>query len=415
MGDRIWGALAASAAAPNGLRADAEQRLTDFADLLSTAIVNTESHERLAAQASTDPLTGLANHRTFHDRLRAEVARANRHGRSLTLALIDVDHFKQINDSAGHETGDRVLAAIGERLRSAARAEDLLARIGGDEFALLLPESDRMEALSAVERARQLVAGESYGPWRVTISAGICDLATAGDAEEIFRLADGALYWSKAHGRDVSWIYDPDVVRELSAEERADRLQRSQALIGLRALARAIDAKDPVTREHSERVAALAGRLAEQRGWTPDRVALLSEAALVHDVGKIGVPDHLLVEPGPLTADEMEQVRAHARLSAEIVDEVLGPEQVEWIRAHHERPDGRGYPRGLHDAEIAEGAALLAVADAWDVMTRSRPYSPPMPADEAMAEMRTLVGRQFKPYAVAALVALADAGALVSA
>jgi putative nucleotidyltransferase with HDIG domain len=253
------------------------------------------------------------------------------------------------------------------------------------------------------------VSTQPFGPWRVTISAGICDLATAGDAEEIFRLADGALYWSKAHGRDVSWIYDPEVVRELSAEERANRLERSQALLGLRALARAIDAKDPVTREHSERVAALAARLAEQRGWDAERVALLSEAALLHDVGKIGVPDELLVRPGPLTPDEMEQVRAHAALSAEIVDEVLLPEQVEWIRAHHERPDGQGYPNGLGEGDISEGAALLAVADAWDVMTRSRPYSAPKPADLALAELQSLVGRQFCPCAFEALVELAAA------
>jgi diguanylate cyclase (GGDEF)-like protein/putative nucleotidyltransferase with HDIG domain len=415
VGDRLWGALAATSEVPRGLRQDAETRLADFADLIATAIVNTESRASLAAQASSDPLTGLANHRTFHDRLRAEVARARRHRRALALALIDVDHFKQINDAAGHEAGDRVLAQIAGRLRSAARAEDLLARIGGDEFALLLPESDRMQALSAIERARQLVSAEPFGPWRVTISAGICDLATAADAEEIFRLADGALYWSKAHGRDVTWVYDPEVVRELSAQERADRLQRSQAMVGLRALARAIDAKDPVTREHSERVAALAAALAEERGWAPERVALLSEAALVHDVGKIGVPDALLVKPGPLTEQELAQVRAHAALSAEIVDEVLAPEQVDWIRAHHERPDGHGYPRGIGASEISEGAALLAVADAWDVMTRSRPYSPPKAPEQALTEVRELVDLQFSADAVDALVALAARGAPLGA
>jgi HD-GYP domain-containing protein (c-di-GMP phosphodiesterase class II) len=167
-----------------------------------------------------------------------------------------------------------------------------------------------------------------------------------------------------------------------------------------------------MTRERSERVAALAARLAMHRGWPRERVEALGEAALVHDVGKIGVPDALLVKPGPLTASEREQVRAHAKLSAEIADEVLSPEQVEWIRDHHERPDGDGYPGGLRAEAIPEGAALLAVADAWDVMTRARPYSPPKPPEQALGEVRALEGRQFTPEAVEALVAVVGEAAL---
>src|SRR5207248_9524203 len=140
------------------------------------------------------------------------------------------------------------------------------------------------------------------------------------DPAELVHLADGALYWSKAHGRNQSWIYDPSVINELSAQERAERLERSQALLGLRALARAIDAKDPATREHSERVAALAGKLARTAGWSLERAMLLTEAALVHDVGKIGVPDALLRKAGPLSDDERAQIRSHAELSTRIVE-----------------------------------------------------------------------------------------------
>jgi diguanylate cyclase (GGDEF)-like protein/putative nucleotidyltransferase with HDIG domain len=410
--ERMWGALAATSTAPGGLRADAATRLTDFAELLALAIVNTAQRVRLATEAATDPLTGLANHRDFHDRLSTEIARARRHGRPLSLALIDIDHFKQINDSAGHETGDRVLAEVASRLGRASRAEDVLARIGGDEFGLLLPETDRMEALSALERARQAVSRRPFGPWRVTVSAGICDLASAGDPDQIFRLADDALYWGKAHGRDVCWVYEAHIVKELSAQERADRMQQSQAVLGLRALARGVDAKDAMTRGHSERVAALAAALAEHCGWPEARVDALREAALVHDVGKIAVPAGLLVRPGKLTRKQRDHVRAHAQLSAQIAGEVLVPEQVEWIRDHHERPDGTGYPRGLGADDIPEGAALLAMADAWDAMTRSRPYSPPIPDEAAIAEVRELAGRQFSPEAVAALVALAEDGVL---
>jgi putative nucleotidyltransferase with HDIG domain len=295
-----------------------------------------------------------------------------------------------------------VLGELGARLRGALRDEDLLARIGGDEFALLLPETDAAAAHAVLERVRRLLEREPLVDGiHVTISAGICTLDRASDAETLLRLADGALYWSKEHGRNVTHVYDPDTVRELSAAERLDRLQRSHALAGIRALARAIDAKDPSTREHSERVAALAARLARARGWTADRVALLHEAALVHDVGKIGVPDAVLLKPGRLDAAEYEQVKQHAALSARIVDDILLPEQVAWISAHHERPDGRGYPAGL--TEIPEGAALLAAADCFDVMTVARPYSRAKSEAEALAECRALVGAQFTPEAVAAL------------
>jgi putative nucleotidyltransferase with HDIG domain len=246
----------------------------------------------------------------------------------------------------------------------------------------------------------------------VTVSAGICDTSSTTDPTQLIRLADGALYWSKARGRDQCWIYDPAVVAELSAQERAERLERSQALLGLRALARAIDAKDPATREHSERVAELVGKLAKAAGWSPEQTELLREAALVHDVGKIGVPDELLRKTGPLTPDEHGQVAEHAELSARIVEGVLTPDQVDWIRTHHERPNGEGYPDGLVAEEIPEGAALLAIADAWDVMTISRPYSSPKQVQEALEECRELVGEQFTPTAVAALLQLYESGEL---
>jgi diguanylate cyclase (GGDEF)-like protein len=360
----------------------------------------------LEGRAFTDPLTGLANHRAFQERLHAEVGRARRHQRPLALALIDVDHFKAINDRSGHAAGDRVLAALGARLQALLRSEDVLARIGGDEFALMLPETDDAEARLVLERARdELERGPLVDGIRVRISAGICALEQAADAETLMRLADGALYWSKEHGRNVTAVYDPETVQELSATERLDRLQRSHTIAGIHALARAIDAKDPSTREHSERVAALAARLAQLRGWSAARVALLHEAALVHDVGKIGIPDAVLLKPGRLDAAEYEQVKQHAALGARIVADVLNAEQVAWIRSHHERPDGHGYPDALAGDEIPEGAALLAVADCFDVMTVARPYSRAMSEAAALAECRSLVGAQFTSAAVAALAA----------
>jgi HD-GYP domain-containing protein (c-di-GMP phosphodiesterase class II) len=156
----------------------------------------------------------------------------------------------------------------------------------------------------------------------------------------------------------------------------------------------------------------LARQIAERLGWAPDRVLLLEEAALVHDVGKLAVPDRILLKPGPLDPDEYEIVKRHAALSAEIVGDALAPEQVAWIRGHHERPDGTGYPDGLAGPEIPDGAAILALADAFDVMTGARPYSSPREQRAVLAECTALVGLQFAAEPVRVLVELAAQGRL---
>jgi diguanylate cyclase (GGDEF)-like protein/putative nucleotidyltransferase with HDIG domain len=412
---QLWGAISVVCVAPESLPDEVERVLADFAELIGLAVANTEAHAQLVEQAATDPLTGLANHRAFHQRLREELSRALRHERALTLVLVDIDHFKAVNDSLGHERGDVVLAAVAATLADGARAEDVLARLGGDEFALLMPETTEAQALAAIERTRRAIATIGLeGGLSVSVSAGICGIEHAQDADNLVRLADGALYWSKAHGRDAACVYDADVVRELSISERAEQLQRSRALVGIRALARAIDAKDQSTREHSQRVAELACAIARGLQWREDRVALLEEAALVHDVGKIGVPDAVLLKPGRLTDDEYEQIKRHAALGAQMVEDVLLPEQVAWIRAHHERPDGRGYPDALTADAIPDGAAILAVADAFDVMTATRIYSPARSREDALAECERLVGEQFAPAPVAALLALHAGEALTA-
>ncbi|MBJ7332639.1 MAG: diguanylate cyclase [Solirubrobacteraceae bacterium] len=404
---KLWGALAVTAIEANSLSSNAGDHLAEFAELIGMAVANTEKVERLSSDAATDPLTGLANHRAFQERLRQEIARRDRYGRDIAVALVDVDHFKAVNDTGGHATGDAVLRTVAEHLHEHLRGEDLLARVGGDEFAVLLPESDAASAAIALERGRRAIERASASDGApVTISVGICDTVQADDAVALLRFADGALYWSKEHGRNRVSIYDPAVIQELSAAERIGALQRTQALAGIRALARAIDARDPTTREHSERVATLTAHMAEHRGWAAERVTLLYEAALVHDVGKIGMPDAILFKPGPLTPEEFEVISTHAELGARMVEENLGPEQADWILSHHERPDGAGYPRGLAGDEVSEGAGLLAAADAFDVMVAGRPYASGRSVEDALAECRDLVGRQFTTEAVDALEAV---------
>jgi diguanylate cyclase (GGDEF)-like protein len=319
--------------------------------------------------------------------------------------MIDIDHFKEINDNAGHETGDEMLVRVAAALGSFTRAEDTLARLGGDEFAWVLPDATREQALVAVERARRLIAAAPPDPYRVTISAGICDTDSTSDAIELIRLADSALYWSKAHGRNQSWIYDPAVVDELSEQERAERLERSQALDGLRTLIRSLEARDPATREHSERVSALAGKLAARLGWARDRALLVGQAALLHDVGRVGRP-----EPGlprltlPLSEAALEELRAGAEASARIVDGLLPPEQVGWVA----RQFAAVSAETARVDSGAEGASLLALADLWDLLTA---VSPGLPAD-ALTECERLAGRRISRRAVDALTTLYEAGEL---
>ena len=416
----LLGSLFLTYRRPRQFTAGERTAAESLAGMAALALANARLHDatlRTAAEAearsTSDPLTGLANHRAFQERLAQEVTRAHRHHRSLSLALIDIDHFRRVNERHGHQVGDHVLVEVSRQLQVAARETDLVARVGGEEIAWLMPETEAMEAWQAVDRAREAIARTTLADvGQVTVSAGVCDLRQSGSPGELVRLSEGALYWAKQHGRDVAFLYSPEVVEELSAEERAERLQRLQRLQSIRVLARAVDAKDRTTQEHSERVADLAVALGTRLGWDPDRLIRLREAGLVHDVGKIAVPDRILFKPDRLTSPEYEEIKRHAEIGAEMVIDVLTAEQVAWVRGHHERWDGRGYPDGLMGEQIPDGARVLALADAWDVMTSDRPYHVPLAVDEAETEIRRCAGSQFSADEVRGMLLLARDGAL---
>jgi diguanylate cyclase (GGDEF)-like protein len=400
----LWGCLLVVARPKEELPPDVEERLGIFADLAGLAITNADTSAHLLAQATSDPLTGLLNHRAFQQRVETEVRRAQRYERPLALVLLDLDYFKSINDAYGHQAGDAALMQAATLLEAGARAGDILGRIGGDEFALLLPETLAAGALTIAERwAAEFRAAPVGVASHLTMSAGVCDLTQAKDGKELLQLADGALYWAKNQGRDNVVVYSPEVVVELSDTDRAERLQRSQSLTSILSLARSIDAKESPNEGHSERVAGFVRRLAEAAGWPAVPVAQLAEAARIHDVGKICIPDDILLKPGELTEAEYEQVKAHAALGAQMAREALSDEQALWIEQHHERFDGTGYPNGLAAGEITVGAALLALADSWDVMTTARSYSPAKSDREALAECLSLAEEQFSPTACKAL------------
>jgi diguanylate cyclase (GGDEF)-like protein len=209
---RLWGAVLATTRRDEGMPPRAAERLAGFAELIGLAIGNAEARARLEARAASDPLTELANHRTFFERLHADGERAHRHARPLSLVLIDIDHFKAVNDAHGHLTGDAVLVEVARRLRAAARAGDTLARIGGEEFAWILPESRRDDAGAVAERARRAVAAAPFpAVGRLTISAGVAELGRGMAPTDLVQAADAALYAAKRAGRDLclTWPLEP--------------------------------------------------------------------------------------------------------------------------------------------------------------------------------------------------------------
>ncbi|MDH3226192.1 MAG: diguanylate cyclase [Thermoleophilia bacterium] len=404
-GSEIWGVVFVETTSSDLVPRHAESGIEGLAELASLAIANDDARRRLESAASTDPLTGLANRRTFDERLRHEVSRSLRGGQQLSLVLADIDHFKMVNDTHGHQAGDQVLVEVASRLTELARVGDLVARVGGEEFAWILTETDARGALTAAERARLAIRERDFPDvGSLTISLGVATASAGADAERLVGQADAALYWAKQHGRDQSGAWSPEIGADPSQRGRRTGVARARAQDGLHSLVRGIEEEtDPGAIPRSDRVAQLAAAIAERCGWTDADAARLHEAALLHDVGWVAVPAKLRVRRGSLEDEDLAKIRLHADVGATISGEVLDEDQVSWIRHHHEHWDGGGYPGRLVGELIPEGARILALADAWVAMTSPRDYRPRLGDERALAECRAQAGTQFWPVAVHAL------------
>ncbi len=404
IGARLWGAIVAENGAPG--------RLLELAIAAQPAIAFADASAQLGALATRDSLTNLPDNRAFHEQLRAEARRAHRHERALSLVLINIDGFKDINAQYGRLASDRALAEVGRRLAATVRNGELVSRLSADHFGWILPETEGLNGWVAAERARRaLAAAPIEGVGQITASAGVCDFEQVGGADELLALAEVALGHAKSSGGDATFRYSP----ELDDADAALAPEADRGVARLRALARELDAEDPGTEGHSERVSRLAEKLALSSGWTPARAVRLAQAGLLHDVGKLGIDENVLRKPGPLSSKELEQIRNHPDTGAELAVNALDEEQLSWVRYHHERWDGAGYPTGLAGELIPAGARLLALAEAWDSMTSSRVYGEALDAAGALAECTRERGTQFDPDAVDALERLWALGALTDA
>lgn len=360
-----------------------------------TAIENAHLFNR----AVSDPVTELLGHRYFHELLAVEIDLAERHGEEVGVVAIDIDDFSRVNSVCGHAGGDELLRSLAGELAACCRASDNVCRLGGDEFGMILPDAGELGALEVCERIRaRLGALKSPDGRPVTASIGVALYPRDGTTvAELLRRADGAQYWAKYHGKNAVVVYDSEVVEALDADERIRKLEEQSQLAAVRALAAAVDARDPATQFHSRNVAALAVRVAEDLELSHDTVRLLEVAALLHDVGKIGVPDAILRKRGALDVAERTLIEEHTVLGAKILGSNRFDEILPWVRGHHERWDGTGYPDGLAGEDIPLEARILALCDAYDAMTSLRPYRNALSTDAALQEIDLGVGTQFDP------------------
>ncbi|MCK4368174.1 MAG: diguanylate cyclase [Dehalococcoidales bacterium] len=376
--------------------------VVSMASQASILIENARLYAQATIRANTDGLTGLYNHRHFHERLEQEIARGSRFGSMFSLIMLDIDLFKAYNDIYGHLAGDDVLRRIGRYLESSIRSIDLAFRYGGEEFAIILPETRLDVAVRVAERIRKTIESKtSSRAMPITISLGIANWPTDGVMkEEIIARADAALYRAKQAGRNRTCLSSDEVNTE-TPNISTELETRPRALSIIYALAATVDAKDHYTYGHSRKVSDYSVAMAEALGLPQDRIATIRAASLLHDIGKVGIPDSILSKQGPLTDEEWEPVKVHPKLGVEILRHII--DLVNCLPAilhHHERYDGKGYPSGLKGDNIPLEGRILAIADAYDAMTSPRPYREQLSSQQALNELKRCAGTQFDPELV---------------
>jgi diguanylate cyclase (GGDEF)-like protein/putative nucleotidyltransferase with HDIG domain len=364
---------------------------------------------RLCDAARTDPLTGLNNRYGFREALDLEVERARRGAGRLALVTADVDGLKELNDRAGHHAGDATLRRIGRVLSAVKRQSDVAARVGGGEFALVLPDTDCDGALGFVERLRKGIAAEfAADELPATLSFGVASQPRHGQtAASLIRACDEAVSSAKHDGGDRVVLHSPEL-RGLHRERDGTDVEAERYIAVMLDLAETVDLRFSGTARHSETVGRYAEMMARELGLPEPRIERVRLAGMLHDVGKVAVPDSILHKPAKLSDDEFTTIKRHPELGAQIIEHPSLADVSEWVATHHERPDGRGYPRGLSSREIAVEAQIIAVADAYEAMTSDRAYRGSIGQEAARAELLRCAGSQFDPGVVNAFLALLE-------
>lgn len=444
--ETLLGVLYAESSEPSEFTDEEVQLLRTLADLFAGALHNAKNFQRAQEQAITDGLTNVKTHRFFMETLSNEWKRSTRSNRPFSLVLMDLDRFKFVNDFYGHLEGDVVLQRVGLILEQNCRRSDTVARYGGDEFVILMPETNVDQARQIAGKLRSWVASDPLlRDKNITASFGISCFPIHGSTpQELIQVADASMYLSKHQGgnavftaeqreagESTSWKRDvleaylgvmlhrqfttgPEAFEEICQRIRqfsqslSDRVQSTcverlpaAVLEAMNSLACAVDAKDQYTQGHSKKVSTYAAMIAQAAELKPIEVEEVRLAALLHDVGKVGIPEDILNKAGPLSADEWDTMKSHTILGWQLLEPLLTLRNVrEMIKHHHEFFDGSGYPDQLERESIPLGARIIAVADAYDTITSPRVYKKARAAEDALTEIERCAGAQFDPQLV---------------
>lgn len=389
--------------------------LTSISALIVAFLSNKQEMQKrdLKRLAITDDLTDVFNQRHFNVSIIDEVEKADKKGSSLGLILIDVDNFKKYNDIYGHDKGDDVLKSTASLIKVAVGKDNLVFRYGGDEFAVLLPNSDQFNTTRVAddirrefEAQRHFCFSEGIGN-QISLSMGISQYPDlAADRDELMSQADMALYHSKNLGKNKIHFYQ-DIISRIRKGISKDH----QHLIGVfKTLLSTISAKDTYTLGHSERVSTYAVMIGEALNLSINEISTLQYAGLLHDIGKIEIPKTVLNKSGSLAYDEFELIKMHPVYSANILESLSGMDElVSYVKHHHEKYDGTGYPTGLYGNQISLGARILCIADSFDAMISERPYCSAMNTDDALGELQRCAGHHFDPNIVELFVSIMKA------
>ena len=411
--DHTIGSLILASRKPNAYSRSQIKLLEKVASQIAAPIENAQLYARLEQKSRIDELTGLFNRRYFEERLKEELGRHSRYGDVFSLFMIDLDNFKAYNDVYGHPAGDILLGHIGRVMKSSVRSVDLAFRYGGDEFVVILPKTARDAAYVVAERVRSQIADEmEKKAIAVTCSIGLASYPSDGMLSgELVDVADTALYNAKRMGGNRIFLSSKILAKPPDGGEGPAVGGKAGSLTEVYEIAAAVEAKDPYTYGHSKKVNIYAVALAERIGLSPDEVSALSAAALLHDIGKVGISDKVLNKKGRLTKEDWDAIRAHPRLGANIISNIprLAP-SVNTILYHHERWDGTGYPEGLKGEQIPLEARILAIADSFEAMTAARPYRPALSIQEVITELREGAELQFDPKLVEIFIGIVESG-----
>ena len=373
-----------------------------------------QSRQKLQQQSQEDALTGLLNRRGLDTELRRLKSYAERQGDPIGFMILDIDNFKKINDNHGHAVGDYILKECADLLRSLLRGSDIISRYGGDEIVVALPSADaKITRLTAKRilteiRKHDFSIGNIKVPVTVSIGAASEIPVSGENLDNMMKMADHALYYSKRNGRDAMALWSPNDELmfendDLQANEFSVHSQPFRSVFNT--LLAMLDAREKATGDHSKRVTKMAVTLAQAMRLTPAQIELCEEGALLHDIGKVAIPDTILLKPGPLTEEEREIIETHPQIGYNILKS--NPEFrdiAEIVLSHQERYDGTGYPRGLKGSEICIGARIFALIDTYDAIRAGRPYADPQSAKAALGEIKSCSGTHFDPEVVDAFI-----------